>query len=70
LSSPPKVIEEAPTVARIPAASRPLHFQANVARWRSNEPSRVAISSPAIGGSIRPYSFGFVMTDEPTDLGD
>ena len=33
LSIPPRVIDEAPTVAARPAASRPAHFQARVARW-------------------------------------
>src|SRR3954452_17122932 len=37
----------------MPAASSPSHFQANVARWRSSEPSNVCASSPATGGSLR-----------------
>jgi hypothetical protein len=45
------VIVDAPTVARIPAASRPPHFHARVRRWRSSEPRSVAVSSPARGGS-------------------
>src|SRR5439155_22207605 len=56
LSNPPRVIDEAPTVALRPAASSPAHFHARVARWYSRKPRRVAVSLPASGGSGRPCS--------------
>ena len=49
LRSPPNVIEEAPTVALIPASSTPAHFHSKMARWRSREPNKVADSLPAMG---------------------
>jgi protein-S-isoprenylcysteine O-methyltransferase len=55
-SSPPRVIDEGSSVARIPAASSPPHFHAKIARWRSSEPRRVAVSSPAAGGPGLPSS--------------
>jgi len=66
LSSPPKVIDEAPTVAVRPAASSPPHFQVSVARSRSRAPSRVAVSSPAMGGSGLRCSPTSVMAGEST----
>ena len=57
------VIDDTPTVARRPAASRPPHFQASVARWRSREPSRVSTSLPASGGSGWPCRSTSVMNE-------
>jgi hypothetical protein len=45
LRRPPRVIDEAPTVAVKPATSTPAHFQTNVARCHSRNPTRVASSS-------------------------
>src|SRR5712691_3840421 len=64
LSIPPRVIDETPTVAPKPAASSPPHFHAKVARWYSRKPTRVAVSSPARGGSGRPCSSTSVMGGE------
>ena len=47
-------MEEAPTIVANPAASTPVHFQANVARCHSRNPVRVACSSAVKGGSGRP----------------
>ena len=56
---------DAPTLTCICAAVSPPHFQANVARWRSSEPSRVGSSAPARGGSANPLSVTESMPSRP-----
>src|SRR6185369_17307153 len=71
LSSPPRVIDDLPTVARSPAASRPEHFHASVARWKSRKPSRVSVSDTAGFGSGRPCSSRSAMVGSLSEyLGD